>query len=138
MQIKFLIPTSALLFLLLLNVSAVAAQEQSTPVGDNRHAMELAKKSPMVQSAYRYLLARAAKIGDERLRKETRDAIGNPQTCIRHRAGLSAEGKKHIVEDLLVLGLADAKDNAAYPGGLEAGIFPPVLDDGSDCPHLPQ
>src|SRR5438477_7578035 len=138
MQTKFLIHYISALLFFVVNGSVVSAQEQSAPVGDNRHAMELAQKSPMVQSAYRYLLARAAKIGDERLRKETRDAIGNPQTCIRHRAGLSAEGEKQIVEDLLVLGLADAKDNAAYPGGLEAGIFPPVLDDGSDCPHLPQ
>src|SRR5438552_9978234 len=138
MQTKFLIPASALLFLLLLNGPAISAQEQPAPVADNQHAIELAQKSPMVQSAYRYLLARAAKIGDERLRKETRDAIGNAQTCIRHRAGLSVEDKKHIAEVLIASGLADAKDNATFPGGLERGIFPPVLDDGSNCPRLLQ
>jgi len=134
----FIYQTTALLFLLLLNGSVVSAQEQSAPVGDNRHAMELAQKSPMVQSAYRYLRARAAKIGDERLRKETRDAIGNARTCIRHRAGLSVEDKKRIAEILIASGLADAKDDATFPGGLERGIFPPVLDDGSYCPRLLQ
>src|SRR5947207_1160247 len=123
MQTKFFISqTTALLFLLLLNGSAISAQKQMAPVPDNQQAIELAQKSPMVQLAYRYLLARAAKIGDERLRKETRDAIGNAQTCIRHRAGLSVEDKKRIAEILIASGLADAKDDATFPGGLERGM----------------
>ena len=61
MQTKFLIHYISALLFFVVNGSVVSAQEQSAPVGDNRHAMELAQKSPMVQSAYRYLLARAAK-----------------------------------------------------------------------------
>src|SRR5262249_19594288 len=34
--------------------------------------------------------------------------------------------------------LVNTNDAASFPGGLKAGVFPPVLSDGSSCPHLPQ
>jgi hypothetical protein len=43
-----------------------------------------------------------------------------------------------VVQKLLAAGLVSVDDGAAVPGGLRAGVFPPVLHDGSHCPQLPQ
>jgi hypothetical protein len=66
------------------------------------------------------------------------DAIANPDTCIQHRAGLTDADKARILQSLISAGLINVNDGAAIPGGAKAGVFPPVLDDGSACPHLPQ
>lgn len=106
-----------------------AAQPQSNP---NTQAAEIAHKSPAVQSAYQYLQAQAKSIQDTNLRKETLDAIANPDTCIRHRARLTSADKKRILHELVSAGLLDESNI------MEAGVFPPVLNDGGDCPRLPQ
>lgn len=116
---------------------AAAAADQTVPGPWNSEAAALAARSPLVMSSYAFLLERAGELRDAQLRRETLDAIGNPQACIRHRAGLSEADKKRIIDRLLQQGLVDAADEARFPGGLRAGIFPPVPGDGTDCPHLP-
>jgi hypothetical protein len=102
----------------------------------NTAAIALVKKSPIVQSAYRFLLGQAARIEDAKLRKETLDALDDP--CIHHRANLTEAQKDAIVATLTAQGLINPADGAAIVGGVKAGIFPPVLDDSSACPKLPQ
>jgi hypothetical protein len=95
-------------------------------------------ESPMVQSSFQFLLSQAAQIKDDKLRKETLDAIGNAQTCVTHRAKLTDAQKDAIVQELIAQGLVNSADAAAIQGGVKAGVFPPVLDENTDCPHLPQ
>lgn len=113
-----------------------AADDQTKPGAGNAAAIALAKKSPIVQSAYQFLLSQAAQIENAKLRKETLDALGDP--CIHHRANLTDAQKDAIVSTLTSEGLVNSADAAAIIGGVKAGIFPPVLNDGSGCPELPQ
>jgi len=113
-----------------------AADDQTKPGAGNAAAITLAKKSPMVQSAYQFLLSQAGRIQDAQLRKETLDALGDP--CIHHRANLTDAQKDAIVATLTAQALVNPADAAALVGGVKAGIFPPVLNDGSACPKLPQ
>src|SRR6516225_3392463 len=71
----------------------------------NANAAALARRSPMVQSAFDFLLDQASRIKDAKLRKETLDAIGNPHTCVTHRAKLTDAQKDAIVQTLITQGL---------------------------------
>lgn len=104
----------------------------------NTEAIRLAEKSPLVQSAKSFLVNQTQEIKDVKLRKATLDAINNPATCIMHRYGLTDSKKQEIVEQLLKAGLVDAAADTTFPGGLIAGIFPPVSNDFTACPQLPQ
>src|SRR5215475_9422389 len=116
-----------------------AAADDQTKVGaGNAAAIALAKKSPMVKSAYAFLLSQAEKIDDDKLRKETLDALGNRDTCIRHRANLTDAQKTAIVQNLITNSLLNPTDGTNFNGGAKAGVFPPVTDDGTACPKLPQ
>ena len=115
---------------------AGAAAAQSFPANDK--ALAIAAPSPLVKSSKAYIVAHIREIGDPTLRQVTSDAIENPATCIAHRAQLDPAGKARIVAELSAAGLVDPADEATFPGGLMAGIFPPVKDDGGACPHLPQ
>jgi hypothetical protein len=119
-------------------VRQAAADDQTKPGVGNVAAITLAKKSPMVSSAYQFLLEQAERIRDNKLRHETLDALGNPTTCIRHRENLSEPQKDAIVQTLISQGLVNSTDGATINGGLKAGISPPVLNDGTSCPRLPQ
>jgi len=110
--------------------------DQTKPGAGNTAAIALAKKSPIVQSAYQFLLSQAERIQDAKLRKETLDALTNP--CIRHRANLSEAQKDAIVATLISQGLVNPANASGITGGVKAGVFPPVLNDGSSCPRLPQ
>jgi hypothetical protein len=114
------------------------AQDQTVPGAGNQNAINLSGKSPLVQSAYRFLIRQAGRINDSKLRKETLDAITNADTCIQHRAGIADADKNRILQSLITAGLVNVNDGASFPGGLKAGVFPPVLGEGSACPHLPQ
>ena len=114
------------------------AADQTVPGAGNGAAVALANKSPIVRSARWFLSARAASLHDQALRSETIDALDNPSTCIHHRAGLDDTKKLAILLKLRAAGLVDPADDATFPGGLKAGIFPPVLEDGGACPKLPQ
>jgi hypothetical protein len=63
-------------FVLISFISGLA-QDQTVPGAGNQHAINLSSKSPLVQSAYRFLISQAGRINDSRLRKETLDAITN-------------------------------------------------------------
>jgi len=104
----------------------------------NNEAIRLAEKSPLVQSAKNFLVKQTEEIKDVKLRKATLDAIDNPTTCIMHRYGLTDSKKQEIVQQLLKVGLVDTAADTTFPGGLIAGIFPPVINDSSSCPQLPQ
>lgn len=124
-------------FCLSLFVTAVA-QNQTVPGAGNQNAIDLSSRSPIVQSAFQFLHDQANRIADPELRKQTLDAISNPNTCVQHRAGLTDADKDRIVQNLINAGLVNPADGAGIPGGLKAGVFPPLLNDGSACPHLPQ
>jgi hypothetical protein len=114
------------------------AQAQPKPGTGNALAMETAKHSPLITSATDFLIAQTNLLHDENLRSQTRDALANPETCILHRANLTPAKKQAIINALLAAGLLSKADDATFPGGLLAGVFPPVRDDDTACPHLPQ
>ncbi len=114
------------------------AQDQTVPGAGNATAIALSNKSPMVQSAKEFLLKNIKRIDDASVRAITLDAIANPTTCVAHRAGLKESDKNAILQNLITAGLVDVRDNSNFPGGLKAGVFPPLLDDGESCPKLPQ
>lgn len=124
-------------FCLSLFVTAMA-QNQTVPGAGNQNAIDLSSRSPVVQSAFEFLRDQANRIADPELRKQTLDAISNLNTCVQHRAGLTDADKDRILQNLINAGLVNPADGATIPGGLKAGVFPPILNDGSACPHLPQ
>jgi hypothetical protein len=92
----------------------------------------------MVRSSYEFLLEQAGRITDEKLHKETIDALGNDATCLRHRANLTDAQKDALVQSLVSQGLLNLSDGASIQGGAKAGVFPALVDDGTACPKLPQ
>ena len=78
-----------------------------------------------------------ATIEDPAVRAATEDAVFNADTCIRSRAGLDAAKKQAIVDRLVAESLIDETEAGRIPGGLLAGVFPGVRDDGTACPKLP-
>jgi len=127
---------TAIVFLTLVPASVVA--QQTSPGAGNGNAISLAQKSPIVQSAFQFLLRQARGLHSDKLREQTLDAISNPRTCVQHRAGVDAARKAAILQQLKDAGLVNPADDATFPGGLLAGVFQPILDEGSSCPHLPQ
>jgi hypothetical protein len=110
---------------------------QTIPGAGNKRAEQIAAASDMVQSAYQFIIKQSEQLSDSYLQAQTFDALANPQTCIAHRANLTAAQRQTIVNQLLAAGLLNPADEATFPGGLIAGVFPPVLNDNSSCPHLP-
>jgi hypothetical protein len=86
--------------------------------------------SQRVAAAFTYLQRMAAKIENQKIHDATVDAL-KPDTCIAHRAGLTADEKAQILKSLKAEGFLSDGDSMA-------GVFPPVRDDGSACPKLPQ
>ena len=118
------------------NVSHAA--DQTIPGAGNAMAAATAAASPRVLRAERVLVEQARRIRDRSLRSETLDIL-SPHVCVRHRIRFATTAAKDaVVQKLLAAGLVNADDGAAIPGGLRAGIFPPVLQEGSSCPQLPQ
>ncbi len=114
---------------------------QTTPIqpgAGNTAAITLALNSPLVQSAQKFIVTEAKQIQDSNLRTATLDGINNPQACIYHRIGVDDTKKQTILNNLLAAGLVNSSDASSIPGGLTAGVFPPVLEDGTTCPKLPQ
>ncbi len=134
---------AATLAFFLLSTSFAAAQTgtppiQTIPGPGNAQAIKTAENSPLVQSAFFFLLGQTEQITNSNLNTQTYDALFNPNTCILHRAGLSPANKQAILAQLLAAGLLNKADDATFPGGLLAGVFPPVLNDPGPCPQLPQ
>ena len=120
----------------LTGLSAEADDQTRTGAG-NARAQQIGSGSPLVQSAVDLLEHNAKQIDDAQLRAVTLDSFLNPNTCIRHRANVSDATKNQILTTLLAQKLVNPADAAAIAGGLKAGVFPPVLNDGGACPMLP-
>lgn len=115
------------------------AADQSVPGQGNAAAVRLADRSPLVRSAHQFLIEQAYAIRQSSVRRETLDILTNPRTCVRHRVGLASDAAKDaVIAQLADAGLVKADDAATFPGGLRAAIFPPILEESSSCPQLPQ
>jgi hypothetical protein len=119
-------------------VAAPAHADQTVPGPGNARAVALAASSRLVSSGRHVLERHLDRIQDATLRRATRNALLDADTCIAHRADLTDADKDAIVQQLLAAGLLNSGEAASFPGGARAGVFPPVLDDGTHCPHLPQ
>jgi hypothetical protein len=117
--------------------TAGASTDQSTMGAWNGEATKLAKSSALANSAMAYIQSVITKIKDPQLKTETQDAVFNTETCIKSRANLTHEKKQAIVDKLVAEGLIDTSEAERIPGGLIAGVFPGVRDDGTACPKLP-
>jgi hypothetical protein len=117
---------------------AACAADQTVPGAGNHAAAALAHRSPLVTSALLRLQEQITTTSNAKLREQTEDALFNPNTCIMHRANLTAATKSAILAKLLAAGLYNPSDASTIQGGALAGVFPPVLADGTACPHLPQ
>jgi hypothetical protein len=133
---RIILPAIAAIGLIV--VSPAYAADQTIPGAGNAAAMALADRSPLVKSALARIEGQISTIADPGLRAATHDGLFNADTCVAHRAKLTEAGKQGIVAELLQQGLLNKTDADAFPGGAIAGIFPPLRDDGSACPHLPQ
>ena len=112
------------LFVLMMG-NELLGQTQTVAGAGNAAAEEIANGSRMVQSAMDFLVKQAKSVGDTKLRSETLDAISNPGTCVFHRAGFTNAVKDTILMTLKTQGLVRLSDDASFPGGLKAGVFPP-------------
>ncbi|HVW26865.1 MAG TPA: hypothetical protein VHC69_15960 [Polyangiaceae bacterium] len=115
-----------------------SAADQTKLGAGNAAASALADRSPIVRSARSFIHGRVAALRDRALRNATNDVVENPDTCVLHRAGLDDAAKRKVLSQLKAAGLVDEADDATFPGGLTAGVFPPLVHDGSTCPKLPQ
>lgn len=138
MRAKCFLPMLLLGISLLLFPTPALAADQTQPGGGNGVAVKLSQRSPLVQSAQQFLVQQLQSVQNGTIKAATLDAINNPQTCVAHRAGVTNSQKTAILQRLISAGLVDQADNNTFPGGLIAGIFPPLLQDGSGCPQLPQ
>jgi len=119
-----------------IGVSAQAADQTQVGAGNGR-AEQIGLASPLVQSAVELLTDNAQQIENPRIREATLDSFLNPYSCIRQRANVSDAVKNQIIATLTAQNLVNPADAASIAGGLKAGIFPPVINDGSACPLLP-
>ena len=116
----------------------VRAADQTVPGAGNEAAISLSNQSPLVRSALQLLERKIARLRSPLLKSATLDALTNPSTCITHRANLSDSQRTALLQQLKDAGLVALADDATFPGGLKAGVFPPLVNDGGSCPQLPQ
>ena len=107
---KILCQVMGVMALVLFGAAAGLAADQTVPGAGNANAAVLAERSPMVRSAYQFVLSLAAKVEDSKLREKTLEALGNPQTCVTHRAQLTDAQKNHILQTLISEGLLNPAD----------------------------
>lgn len=129
---KFTILAAALLL-----AHATHAADQTVIGVGNARAMKMAAQSPLVTSSMVFLKGQLGSIQSAELRSSLADLTQNPANCIRHRAHLGEQDKKNLLDALEKAGLIDASEASRIQGGLMAGVFPPVLQDGSACPQIP-
>jgi hypothetical protein len=116
---------------------ASQAADQTVPGAGNARAVEIAAASPRVQEAHQFLLRQARSIKHRTLREATLDLLQNRNFCVTSRAGVDAAKKAQLLDAMKAAGFVNPADDGTFPGGLVTGVFPPVLDAASACPHLP-
>jgi hypothetical protein len=121
----------------LCTVSAIAA-DQTEPGLGNAAAIKLAGASPLVQSAVELLHERLEQVHNQTIRHNLAELLDDKVACIQHRAYLTAADQARLVAKLEAEGLLNQVDGNAIQGGVTAGVFPPVLQDGGACPKMPQ
>lgn len=117
---------------------AAHAADQTVPGAGNALAATIAGNSALITSGLQRIRGVIEDIGDASLRHTVHDLLLNADVCIKHRANLTAAAKTAIVNQLLAEGLIGEHSGDGIQGGLVAGVFPPVADDGTACPHKPQ
>ncbi|HEY1393913.1 MAG TPA: hypothetical protein VFV25_11080 [Methylibium sp.] len=117
--------------------AAATAADQTAPGAGNPYADRIAAASPRVREAHVFLVEQAMKIRNVALRAATLDLLRNRGFCITSRAGVNDAVKSSMLAELGAAGLINAGDDASFPGGLKAGVFPAMLDEASACPHMP-
>lgn len=122
-----------------LGVMALQAQavDQTLPGAGNADADQTAAASPRVRMAHEFLVRQARTIKNRALREATLDLLTNRGFCVRSRVGIDDTAKAALLARLTAAGLVNPADDASFPGGLSAGVFPPVLDAQTACPRLP-
>src|SRR5882724_10264846 len=128
--------TAAAVFAAVLSITAVhAGQAELGPW--NGEAAKIAAKSALARSAMAFIADEIAKIQNPVIRGATQDAVLNPDTCIKSRIGITNAKKRQIVDKLIAEGLVDEGEAGRIPGGLIAGVYPAIRDEGTACPKLP-
>ena len=125
------------LFAVLLSGAYANAADQTQVGAGIARAQQIGSASQLVGSAVDVLLRNAERIDDSQLRNATLDSFLNPNTCIRHRIHVTDAVKSQIISTLIAQNLINPADTASITGGVKAGVFPPVINDGSACPTLP-
>jgi hypothetical protein len=120
------------LFALLLALVQLGWAADQTKLGaGNDIAVQIGTASPFVERAVRIIRENVRHIKDDKIREATLDAIRNPLTCVAHRVRVNEDVKSTILRKLTEEGLLPESSDA------ETGVFPPLKNDGSDCPQLP-
>lgn len=127
----------ASLSLSLLSLGASAA-DQTQLGAANGQAVLMSSKSPLVRSAFDLLRERLAQVHSKPIREAVSELLDEKRGCIQHRAKLDAPAKADVIAELRRQELLTDADAARIDGGAMAGVFPPVLNDASACPHMPQ
>ena len=132
----------------LCNLIAVARShaDQTIPGAGNARAVEIARASPQVQGALKFLVGRAKTLRDSKLREATLDILTHDQVCLWHRDGLTEAQKDEVVAELIRQRLVNPADAAQMPvpagsspnAQLKAGVFPPAAQvEGKACALAP-
>ncbi len=118
--------------------TAVNADDQGKPGAGNAASIQQILNAAIVQTSRSFILDTLAQVKDAKLRELTKDAIDNSKTCVTQRANLTAAKRNEMFEKLKSEGLIDLGDEGKISGGLINGVFPPLNDDGTACPTIPQ
>src|SRR5258708_26515815 len=120
-----------------LMAQTVTGPDQTKPGAGNAAAAALASDSTMVQSSFTFLQRQMNRIQGLNTRFQTADAFTNLGTCVQTRVGVTDSKKDAILQTLVDQGLVNPPDAASINGGVKAGVFPALVNDGSNCPTLP-
>ena len=89
------------------------------------------------EAALARLRTAAASLRDARLRDQTLEAL-SPQSCVRHRADLTAADEQIVMTDLRRAGFLPSPQDETEAETQRHGVFPPVDGGDPSCPRLPQ
>jgi hypothetical protein len=118
-----------------------AAVDQTVPGPGNAEANVLAAATPRVREAHEFLVSQAKKIKNPSLRSATLNLLDSSKFCLTSRVGVDDAKKSVLLAQLVAAGFVDPSNDVTgtnpFPGGLKAGVFPAILDEGTACPHMP-